>query len=144
MRRTVFCLLCCAVVSNARAETINSQNFENEGFGGVAHLLESMTPEQRAEVMKQAAGKMDELQSMSPQQQQQLVKQMRDIATTIDFDNIDPAKLDASKSQSVADNQKNFDTYQKKYQKGAIKNSVVLYPPNKKVAGTITVKNQPQ
>ena len=69
---------------------------------------------------------------------------MRDIATTIDFDNIDPAKLDASKSQSVADNQKNFDTYQKKYQKGAIKNSVVLYPPNKKVAGTITVKNQPQ
>jgi tRNA U34 5-carboxymethylaminomethyl modifying GTPase MnmE/TrmE len=113
----------------ALAQDPNYQSMNKEGFGGVARLLESMTPQQRDAILKQAQANMGDLEKMSPQERQKLVAQMKQIAATIDFDKVDPAKLDPSKATGVAGNQKNFNTYQKKYEKGQIKNSVVVGAP---------------
>ncbi len=106
----------------------NYEGLSEEGFGGVSRLLQSMTPQQREKILKQANANMADLQKLSPQQQDQLLQQMRAISKTIDFDKIDPAKVDTSKTQSVAATQKNLNTYQQKYQRGVIKNGVVIYP----------------
>jgi tRNA U34 5-carboxymethylaminomethyl modifying GTPase MnmE/TrmE len=114
----------------AYAQEPNYQSMNKEGFAGVARLLESMTPQQRDAILKQAQASMGDLEKMSPQERQKLVEQMKQIAATIDFDKVDPAKIDPSKATGVSGDQKNFNTYQKKHKKGLIKNGVVINPPS--------------
>lgn len=114
-----------SAASIARAENVNSKHFEEAGFGDVGRLLESMTPEQRASILQQAAIKEKDLQNLTPKQLEQLKKQLRDIADTIDIEKIDPAKLDTGKAKPTNDIRRDMGTYQQKYSQGKINNSVV-------------------
>lgn len=130
MIRYCLILLFFVSVQPAQAQTINYQNLNKEGFEGVSQLLQSMTPQQREAILKQAQASMGDLQKMTPQQQQQLLTQMQNIAKTIDFNKVDPAKIDPSKATGVAGAKKNFRTYEQKYQKGTLNNAIVLGQPN--------------
>ena len=53
---TALCFMMYATV--AYAQTIDSSDFGQEGFGGVGNLWDSMTPQQHAAILKQANANM--------------------------------------------------------------------------------------
>ncbi len=113
---------------SASANDIDYAAMEKNGFADVASMLKSMTPEQRETIMKQARIKEQELQKLSPADLERLRRQLRKTADTIDIDKVDPDKLDPNKAKSAKHIQKDLDTYQKKYEKNQIRNSVVKPP----------------
>ena len=115
-------LLCS---SPALAEDVNFDAMKQGGFEDVAKLLESMTPEQRAEVMRQATLRAQELEKMSPEEREALKRDLRVTADTLDLQKIDPKKLDPAKSKPTHEIQKDLNTYQNKYKQGKINNAVV-------------------
>jgi len=112
----------------AQDNSINYNSLNRQGLDGVAQLLQQMTPQQREQVLQQARAQLADLEKMTPQQRQLLIEQMQNIAATIDFNKVDPAKLDPSKAKGVRDSQKNVLTYQRRYEQGQIKNGVVMGP----------------
>jgi hypothetical protein len=108
----------------ALAEDINYDSMKQGGFEDVAKLLESMTPEQRAEVMRQATLRAQELEKMSPKEREALKRDLRVTADTLDLQKIDPKKLDPAKSKPTHEIQKDLNTYQNKYKQGKINNAV--------------------
>lgn len=120
--------LTCASLT-AQAENINYRALEQEGFGNIAQLLKSMTPEQQAAILKQAANEMKNLEAMAPQEREQLLQQMHHVASTLDIENIDPEKLDPSKAKEMHQVQKDLSTYQQKYHQGSISHEVVKPAP---------------
>jgi hypothetical protein len=108
----------------ALADDIKYDSMKQGGFEDVAKLLESMTPEQRAEVMRQATLRAQELEKMSPKEREALKRDLRVTADTLDLQKIDPKKLDPAKSKPTHEIQKDLNTYQNKYKQGKINNAV--------------------
>ena len=115
----------CLISGQAIAEDIHYDALRQDGFGEEADLIKSMTPEQRAEVMRQAEIKQQELKSLPPEKLEKLNTQLHDVHDTLYVDQIDPAKLDVSKSKSTQATMKDIKVYQKKYAEGKIHNSAV-------------------
>lgn len=113
----------------AYAQDIDYQAISNEGFGDVAELLRSMTPEQQKEILKQAAIKQQDLKKMSPEELRALKSQLRAVGDTFYMHKIDPEKLDASNSKSTQEIQADLNRYQKKYKQNHIRNDVVKPAP---------------
>lgn len=113
------------IATSARAEDINYDALNKEGYGDVSKIIQSMTPEQRAELMRQATLRAQELEKMSPEEREALQKQLRSTADTIQMDKIDPAKLDPAKTKDTAGIQKDLNTYDSKYKQGKINNAVI-------------------
>jgi len=118
-------ILCVSIyTSPTLAEDINYDSMKQGGFEDVAKLLESMTPEQRAEVMRQATLRAQELEKMSPEEREALKRDLRVTANTLNLQKIDPKKLDPAKSKPTHEIQKDLNTYQNKYKQGKINNAV--------------------
>jgi len=100
-----------------------------DGFGDVARLYKSMTPEQQQAVLKEAGVKMEELQEMSPEQQQQVFDQLKAVHKTLSVNKVNPEAIDTSKTQSLDNTLQSLDSYQEKYSQGKIHNDVVNPPP---------------
>lgn len=125
--------ICLAVPYSLSAEPnavapapVNKASMEEAGFGSIATLLGEMSPEQRTEVMRQAAEKEKELQAMSPAEREALTAQMRAILATLDVGKVEPTKLDPAHAGTVQQTRQSFDQYQKKYRAGQINSPVVM------------------
>jgi hypothetical protein len=126
MKKTMYATVIGLMISTAAmAAEINYSAMTDAGFGDVAELLKSMTPEQQEAILKQAAVKQEDLDKLSQEDADKLREQLRATADTIHIDKIDPAKLDVSKTKSTEQIKKDLETYQQKYEKGQIKNSAV-------------------
>lgn len=108
-------LLVIAVLLSAPAfaEEINTKSIKEGGFEGVGKIIDQMTPEQKAAVMKQALEIQKELEKMSPEERKKLEDEMRATASTIDPSTIDVKKIDPSKSKNLHDIQKDVREYNK-------------------------------
>lgn len=120
-----FIFAACLLSTPAFAADANNVIIQDKDFSDVASLMNQMTPEQRAEIIKQAKQKEPSLQSLSPEEQNKLKSQLRDISSTIKMDEIDPKKLNASKGKDVGQITDDLNTYQKKYEAGKINNPAV-------------------
>ena len=109
----------------AMAAEINYTAVNEAGFSDVAELLKSMTPEQQAEIMRQASIKQKELAKLTPEQLEALRTQLCAVGNTIAINKVDPEKLDPSKSKSTENISKDMKSYQDKKSQGKIKNAVV-------------------
>lgn len=96
---------------------INYGNFEAAGFGGIATLLQAMSPEQRKLVLEMAAQRQKELEAMTPEERHQVELQLHQtydtIGTQTDFKTIDPNKLDVSKAKDLRGITQDMKTYRK-------------------------------
>ena len=118
-------LLGWVFVAPAFAQEVNYQSLQEEGFGDIGALLQSMSPEQRADVMREAEIKRRDLEKMTPEQRAALLGQLHAVHDTIDVGKIDPAKLNTKKIKSTAEIQDDLGTYKWKYDSGKIHNGVV-------------------
>lgn len=127
MKKIIKAFMVTACLFSTPAFAVDANNIAiNDGdFSDVQELLNKMTPQQRAEVLKQAKEKEQSLQKLSPAQQDNLHKQLKDVSSTIKIDEIDPEKLNPSKSKSADQIRTDLNTYQKKYDAGTIKNQAV-------------------
>ncbi len=118
-----------SMIALAAFPTVHAQDsyegIREEGFSSEADLVQSMSPEQQAAVLKQAEIKQQELKKLPPEQVEKLRTQLHAIDSTLYVEKVDPDKLDANKSKSAADTMKDLDTYQQKYSQGKINNGVV-------------------
>ena len=68
------------------------------------------------------------LNKMSPEQLEQLRNRLHAVANTMKINQVDPNKIDASKTKGTAAIQQDLNAYQKKYTEGKIHNSIVKSP----------------
>jgi hypothetical protein len=107
------------------AAEISQADFANAGYGDIGQLFAEMSPEQQREVMAQAKLKQHDLEQMSPQQLAELNDQMLAIVSTMNIDQVDPAKLDPKQSKNTAAIRKDFSAYQTKYEQKQLKNAIL-------------------
>lgn len=124
MKFTMFFLSLCMAVSFPVVLSAQSAD-QAEISADVAKLLASMTPEQREAVLKQAAKNQKKLESLSPEERQKLEDKTVNTAKTMDLDNVDPNKINVSRTRSVRGTEKDMDKYNRKYEAGKINNAVV-------------------
>ena len=115
--------------SAAYAQKIDYDALDKEGYGDIAEMLRSMTPQERASVLEEAGAKQEDLQKLSPEQLDHLDTQLHKEAGTIDFQKVDPEKLNTSKTKPTPTIMKDLNTYQQKYDEGKIDNAVIKPPP---------------
>jgi hypothetical protein len=115
----------------AQAAGIDYRAMEEQGFGDVAALMRSMSPQQQQEILAQAELKIQYLEKLSPQELQQLIEQLQKITSTIAMDKIDAGKLDVSKSKDAGNIRQDLNIYQKKHDEGKIDNPVVIHKVKK-------------
>ncbi len=106
-----------ASVNHRATADVDYGAMEASGFGNVADLLKSMTPEQRQQVLELAAKRQKELERMTPGQRKRLEAQLLEITNMIEgdvgFGNIDPAKLNTAKSKNLQGTLADIETYKR-------------------------------
>lgn len=113
-------LLSVVVYTSSYAEDINYRALETQGYGDVADILRDMTPEQRAEVLRQATMVQKDIENMTPEERYQLeveMQQLNDVLFEGDT-TYDAQKLDPSKSKDLEGIRSDIDAFHKSRQQG--------------------------
>lgn len=101
--------------SASAKDIIDYKSLEAEGFGKVSKILQNMTPQQRAEVMRQTEKLKKDFGKISGDEQDQLKQQMLMMQSNINSDGVDTSKLDPKKSKDLKSITKDIKTYNKHY-----------------------------
>jgi hypothetical protein len=83
-------------VPNLSAQGMNSAGLEN-----VAPLVEKLTPEQKAQIIKSVKSLKSQWEKLPKEQQQKMISQLFEAYDTFDFSNADPKQLDMNKMQDL-------------------------------------------
>lgn len=88
-----------SVSANAEQQILNP----TPEFAEIFKIYNKMTPEQRAEVMATAQKVQDELATKNPAERQEYWRKAKEAMNNIDFDKVDPSKLDTKRQIDLED-----------------------------------------